>query len=133
MTRKTRHGFAPCQSCHAHFKTTDALCPFCGAPTHGRASEARPSGLQRILNVGRSGLIAASVLGLSAVPACVPSGNAPTGEDMGIQPAYGVPADVPILPPYGIPPEDAGPTADAEIHDAGPIDQPAYGIPAEPD
>ena len=87
----------------------------------------------------RSGLIAAAVLGLSAVPACVPSGSAPNHDiavdaapEILVQPAYGEPADIPIQPPYGIP-EDTIEADNGPSEDAGPQPQPAYGLPSDPE
>ena len=151
MTRHikvTRHGFTSCPSCHAHIQVGaipgETVCPFCAVQlSKSLAAQTHASGLQKVAHAGRSGLIAAAVLGLSAVPACVPSGTSPTGDvaadistdtapDMSIQPVYGEPADIPIQPPYGIPEDviedDAGPD-----EDIGPQPQPAYGVPADPD
>ena len=142
----TRQGFTSCPSCHAHIQVgtnvADTVCPFCATRLGDALSaQAQASGLQRVAQAGRSGLIAAAVLGLSAVPACVPSGSTPTGDvasdiatdtapDVSVQPVYGEPADIPIQPPYGIPEDiiepDAGPS-----EEVGP--QPAYGIPADPE
>ncbi len=96
------------------------------------------SGLRRVLSASRSGLIAASVLGLSVAPACVPSGNSPgadtvivdVGPEFGPQPEYGMPADIPDQPAYGVIPVDVGPAQDAST-DTGNPSAPAYGLPAD--
>ncbi len=143
MVQVTRHGFTTCPGCFAHIRVgtvaADTVCPFCEVPL-GEELSGEPrvfSGLQRVMRAGRSGLIAATVLGLSAAPACVPSGNAPTGDtvvkeagtDLGVQPAYGQPADIPIQPPYGVPADVEPPPEDAGPSDVGPA--PPYGIPAD--
>ena len=146
MTRSTRHGFSTCAECFAHVRIEadkpNGDCPFCGAMLGQRAAKIPPSALQRVIKAGRSGLIAATVLGLSTAPACAPDGNPPTGDaapsdtmmDTGpdiLQQPYGLPPDIMVGPDAGA--ADAGAAdaeaADAEATEIGPA--PPYGIPAD--
>jgi len=134
VMNNSSHSLRACPQCQTHYKRSATVCPFCGADSDASAPR---SGLWRALSAGRSSVIAASILGLSAAPACVPQGTNPTpGSDVSVQDSATQPPDVPILPPYGIPPEDIQPQPVDAIEDAGPADvlpQPPYGTPAEPD
>lgn len=155
MTRKikvSRHGLTRCPSCLSHIQlAADArltACPFCEAsllatpePAVGKLGTL----IQGALATGRSGLLAASLLGLSVgVGACAdeedpePSTDtqstdaADTSDSSGVdtepQPAYGIPADIIEQEDtnggalYGGPPD----TTSEDI-----TSQPAYGIPAD--
>jgi hypothetical protein len=104
--------------------------------------------ISNTLKAGRSGLIAASLLGLAAgAPGCAGDGNGTGGDtagytdviqedapDVNNQPEYGAPPmdviqedapDVGNQPEYGVP-------ADVE-EDTEPPVQPMYGVPSPPD
>jgi hypothetical protein len=134
----SRDGLTRCPKCSSHIKVAAVLaettCPFCNTVLK-TALKPDPKGiLQSIsdkLKQGRGGLIAASLLGLTAgVSGCATDSNGDgTGgdtssitdvvqedaEDVGAQPEYGVPADV----------------FQEDAMDAGP--QPEYGVPADVD
>ncbi len=134
--RITRHGLTACPSCHAHIRVADNLaetvCPFCSAglaDAFPHLKSRQLSRLARVAQAGRSGILAASLLGLTGMGAC--------GDDNNVQPAYGVPADT-IMPDTAqdaTPQPEYGMPADIKIsdttpgQDAGP--QPAYGEPAD--
>lgn len=80
--RVSRSGLTECPSCHAHMEVAaqvrDSVCPFCGTALV-RAPDAADRGLRRLAGLsGRSGLLAATLLGALAVTACEDSGD-PTG------------------------------------------------------
>ena len=103
----TRDGFTRCPACSSHIKVAVVLaetaCPFCETALTASSSSAQNSlrqVLSRSLVVGRSGLIAASLLGLAATGVSCESGGggstdviADVAPDLGPQPEYGVPAD----------------------------------------
>ncbi len=155
----TRDGFTRCPNCAAHMKVAAVLaettCPFCQTSLRTTGITEQSSLMQALsssLSVGRSSLIAASLLGMAATGVSCESsgGNNGTADviqdvasDAGPQPAYGIsPADVvmdaaPDLgpqPEYGAPPEDAGPVpTDIQQEDApDPEPQAEYGAPPEP-
>jgi hypothetical protein len=152
----TRDGFTRCPACSSHIKVavvlSETACPFCETAltaSTGRAQNSLRQVLSRSLVVGRSGLIAASLLGLAATGVSCESGSSSTDviadvapEDAGPQPAYGIPADIvedtaPDLgpqPEYGAPPEDAGAQpADVQQEDAPDSEpQAEYGAPPDP-
>lgn len=152
MVRKvtvTRHGMTPCPGCQAHIRVAprleDTVCVFCQtALKDALPDKGRLAGLARS---GRSGVIAASFLGLAGLAGCPVGGSAPVYgapadvmvpdwvEDAASQPEYGLPADIQVgevagdvgaAPPYGIPADVLEPEP---APDAGP--QPEYGLPPE--
>ena len=143
----SRHGLIQCSACLQHVRVVDASCPFCEASLDTARSG---GGWARVLDKTRSGVIAASLLGLSAMaPACAEPGEgagATTGtidsvassdaSQSGDTADAGTPVrDVAIIPPYGIPPDDflPPPPEDAALEDAGPdiVALPPYGIPPD--
>ena len=156
MVRKvkvTRHGMTNCPTCHAHIRVasslSDTVCPFCGAMLKDvlpAGDVGRLSGLSRVAHASRSGVVAASILGLSGLAGCEnqaqPVYGAPadmlvpdTAQDAGPQPEYGLPADIMIpdavqdaspQPEYGLPADTMVPDV---VEDATP--QPEYGLPAD--
>jgi hypothetical protein len=129
----TRHGMTNCPQCHAHIRVaaelSSTVCPFC--ETHLKdvvpASDlGRLSGLSRVAKASRSGVVAASILGLSGLAGCETSSSVPV---------YGAPADVMVpdtvedavsAPEYGLPADIM--VADT-VEDA--TSQPEYGLPAD--
>lgn len=160
FSKVSRYGLTVCPKCRTHVQV-DALqaqggCPFCQSRP-GTGAIART-----LAATGRSGLIAASLMGLSMGPlaGCDPGDSSPpvkgdtitvdtnTGQDGSTETGGDTAADtavdsttpdIPIQPPYGIPPEpdtnDEGPESDApDTSDGGSQDlgpQPAYGIPPQ--
>lgn len=117
----SRHRLTPCPSCDAHIRVEQQVantrCPFCGEKL---TAAMRRKGLMPAL--GRGGLLAGALLGLSMTGGC---------EEEDVQPVYGAPADVMMdvgadaqpAPVYGEP-------ADIQVEtspDFGP--QPEYGAP----
>lgn len=147
----SRHGMTECPSCKAHIrvatKIAETACPFCNA----ELVEAIGRG-NRLGALGRSGMLAGALLGLSVLPACddndpQPLYGAPAadivqdaGNDQLPQPLYGAPApDVVVQdtaddqlpqPLYGAPApdimQDSGPDAATDSQPA-----PMYGLPAD--
>lgn len=129
--KKSRHGLTRCPACRAHVRAGESPstteCPFCGANLReGRARVA--------IAAGRGGLLAASLLALSAcgasssgegttAPATEPittEDNQNTeGEDHFDPPPSEEPTPVEA---YGIAPSD---------RPEGPPDEPLYGLPPE--
>jgi hypothetical protein len=113
----------PCPSCARHVRATESACPFCATARVPSAAPVTRTPGQRL---SRAALFA---LGASAAAVAACSGS--------VTPLYGAPAsdsgaldgtsdakpdeDVQNLPPYGIPPMDAG--------NDGPVPVPAYGAP----
>jgi len=136
----SRAGLTRCPTCNAHIQVAEDIaqtaCVFCGAELGAALSQ--PGALERMLNVGRGGMVAASLFGFTALSAC-PSDTEPTSDtavevttdvapDYAVGDVYGLPADidVPLTP-------DA--TADAPIVDVVPdatIDA-LYGLPPDID
>jgi len=125
--RVSRNGLTQCPSCSTHIKVasvvTETTCPFCHTALSTVRDEA--AGLLKSMTdsviATRSGLIAASLMGLTAVSCASDPGTAPVKDT-----AVEVQEDVPILPPYGIPPDDIMDTSEPDIPP-----QPPYGIPAD--
>lgn len=86
--RVSRSGLTECPSCHAHMEVAEqvrgSVCPFCGTALQ-RAPETADRGLRRLAGLGgRSGLLAATLLGALAVTACEDNGDASNaGADTG--------------------------------------------------
>ena len=130
--RISRQGFTNCPSCKAHVRVEgsihEARCYFCQAPLLGPGDTvSAESGLSRVVSAGRSGLLAASLLGIGAVAGCDGTSNGAidvvvvdTAPDITVAPVYGEPADV------------VAPVEDT-IVDVAPdsTDQPMYGEPAD--
>ena len=147
--RVSSHGLTRCPGCQAHVQIADSAaatqCPFCGTTLGAELRRAPdgPSRLSGLASAGRSGVLAAALLGgvvaCGAEPEPIPDGgtdsgsdtaadtSSDTGSDIGTSDAptdvgaalYGVPADVMI---------DTAPAPDA-------TPAPEYGVPAdvEPD
>jgi len=130
---------------------SETACPFCETALSVSAVEDKRSLLRSLASsvmASRSSLIVASLLSLGGVAACESDsgGNGDVVEDVGPQPAYGVPADIvmdegpppqdiPDQPLYGAVPDDVPlPEMDAgsEDADAEPPVQALYGAPADP-
>lgn len=138
----------PCPSCARHVRQTESGCPFCGAALALDEVPARPMPTQRL---GRAATFAFGAAIATSVAAC--GGGSNPGNDSGIAPAYGAPADTGVqadtgndagmLAMYGGPPQDAGtdvgspgplygaPPQDAGSDAGGPA--PAYGAVPAPD
>ena len=158
MVRKvkvTRQGMTNCPSCHAHIRVASVLsetvCPFCETALKDAlpaGDVGRLSGLSRVAHASRSGVVAASILGLSGLAGCESNNAQPvygapadmmvtdTVEDATPQPEYGLPADAIMLPDVvedATPQPEYGLPADAMVpdivEDASP--QPEYGLPAD--
>ena len=156
--RISRHGYTSCPSCRAHVRVrgplADARCFFCSALILGPGDTvAGQSALARVASAGRSGLIAASLLGLGSFGACTsdPIPEKDSVGDMGNAPVYGLPAD--MLEPDATPGDlgsDMGAPEDTGLTDTGPTDAgvdtmgdvvvdvavdpgfaPLYGVPAD--
>ena len=106
--RVSRNGLTQCPSCNTHIKVasvvTETTCPFCQTTLSTVRDEA--TGMLKSMTdsmvATRSGLIAASLMGLTAV-GCGSDGETVTPvTDTSAE----VQEDVPVLPPYGIPPDD---------------------------
>ena len=153
MVRKvkiTRHGLTACPGCHAHIRVAenlaDTVCPFCATALKDAIRSTGGSALSRVVKASRSGLVAASILGIGGMSACTNSEPVPgppadtivpdAAHDAMPQPEYGMPADITIpsdtqkdagpQPAYGIPADTLSPDT---APDAGP--QPEYGIPGD--
>jgi hypothetical protein len=134
----------PCPSCARHVRQTEAGCPFCGASLSLADAPARALPTRRL---GRAATFAFGAVIVMSVSAC--GGTSNPGNDSGIAPAYGAPADSGMmndsgmLAMYGGPPQDAGsdtggpgplygaPAFDAGDDGGGPA--PAYGAVPAPD
>jgi hypothetical protein len=126
----SENGLTACPSCSVHIRVGEnplaTVCPFCSAALKDSLSSSETSWLSRVAKVGRSSLIAASILGMAGMAGC----------EAEVQPVYGgspidtmpmdVVADVPNQPAYGIPADaalpDAGPAADTEATNDTPGD-----------
>lgn len=101
-----------CQSCKRHIRSTESVCPFCGAAF---TPPPEPQGLRpRGRPGGRAALFLA---GAVAAPGCV---DEPEPDEQ-VVPVYGAPVD----PDAGRPGKDGGATSDA----GEPMVVPVYGIP----
>ena len=159
--RVSRNGLTQCPGCAAHIKMATILaettCPFCNASLSTLKDETK-SFLQSMSDsvmTGRSALIAASLMGLTAcgntsstadtiqkdtvvedIPNVQPYGIPPDilFEDTN-EPSDIVEPDIPAQPPYGIPPDDiVEPEDTATPKDTAEPDippQPPYGIPPD--
>ncbi len=132
----------PCPSCARHVRQTESGCPFCGSALALADAAQRTMPTQRL---GRAATFAFGAAIATSVAAC--GGGTTPGNDSGIAPAYGAPADSGIdsgmLAMYGGPPPDAGqdtggpgplygaPAFDAGQDGGGPA--PAYGAVPAPD
>ena len=130
--RISRQGFTNCPNCKAHVRVegpiTEARCYFCQAPLLGPGDTvSAESGLSRVVSAGRSGILAASLLGIGAVSGCDGTSNGSidvvavdTAPDITVAPVYGEPADI-VTP------------AEDVIVDVAPdaSEQPMYGEPAD--
>ena len=137
MVRKvkvTRQGMTHCPTCHAHIRVaavlSETVCPFCETALKDvlpAGDVGQLSGLSRVAHSSRSGVVAASILGLSGLAGCESATN--------VQPVYGAPADIMVTdtvqdatpqPEYGLPADAMVPDI---VEDATP--QPEYGLPAD--
>lgn len=141
----SRSGMTPCPECGSHFRVkgeAQATCPFCA--TEFNAVHGGPSALSKVVSAGRSGLLAASLFGVTTLGAACSDDDDPepdasmdvvedsTGdtmedstEDTADTSDTSDAPDLEVQPPYGIP---ADMVEDQEM-DSEP--QPAYGIPAD--
>jgi len=148
--RISRQGYTNCPRCKAHVRVqgpiAEARCFFCESLIVGPGDSASvESGLSRVVSAGRSGLLAASLLGLGVVSGCDgDTENKGTdvivdaAPDMSVAPVYGEPADVVQSPEDTVsdvgPGEPADVTApDAAQEDTAPDSVPSalYGLPPE--
>ena len=148
MKRKiavSKAGFTKCPGCHSFIKAapevSDTVCSFCGsrvATPSQHTEHPRFAGLSRVLKAGRSGLLAASLLGIGGLSACDDNSKPKTDVNDVVQ-------DTVWIAPYGISPDtneladtqtdasDAGPdAANPDVKDTAdaPI-LPPYGIPPD--
>lgn len=164
--RVSSHGLTRCPSCQAHVRVAASagatLCPFCGA-TLGSELQRSPDGpslLSGLASAGRSGALAAALLGGAVACGSDPEPLPDTGTDVvedsdtedtgsdvdaadapGDVPAalYGVPADIGVdTAPDVIPSDVYGVPADVEMDvdvDTAPdtIPAPEYGVPPDAD
>lgn len=133
----SRHRLSPCPSCLSHIKVQEddwrrTLCPFCGAPFGATRPGPKPDLLQALHAVqqGTSGLVAASLLGLSLTACEADTGLLEPGQsDTGAQ-ASNDPGPTDLGPAF----DDAS-AADANLADVGwidaadPVPGPEYGKP----
>lgn len=113
----------PCPSCSRHVRQTETGCPFCGAAVALAEVPARPVPARRL---GRAATFAFGAAIATSVSAC---GSTTTpGEDSGIAPAYGAPADSGMVEDSGLVAMYGGPPVDAGNDTGGP--GPLYGAPA---
>jgi hypothetical protein len=156
MARKvpvSRHNLTVCPRCEAHIQVAadmrDTVCPFCQAALVAAPVARVMSGaLRGALSTGRSGLLAAGLLGLS-VSACTeeeshPIYGSPPGDTSSTDAtsADGTSSadtdEVPTDPAYGGPPDTAtqADTTTAEdvtaedVPDTGNVE--LYGLPPDP-
>ena len=145
MKRKvavSKKGFAMCSGCHSFTKVApeldDTVCSFCGSQVTRSSERPVSFGLSRVLKAGRSGLLAASLLGMGGLSACdstttPPSDVADVVNDTVFVAPYGIPPDTEVTPDTGNDVSDAGPdTVGADTTD--PVDAPIlppYGIPPD--
>ncbi len=164
--RVSSQGLTRCPSCQAHVRVAASAgateCPFCSATLGAelRRTPEGPSLVTGLASAGRSGALAAALLGSAVACGSDPEPLPDTGSDTAadvtsdadaidaedapdVVPSdvYGVPADVttdvapdvPPAPEYGVPP-DVGPDEDIETDpapDATPA--PEYGGPPDAD
>ena len=135
--RVSRQGLTRCPSCQAHVKVSareaGGSCEFCGADLSGNptASRGGVSFVSRVAHAGRSGLIAASLLGAGCISGSPPSSDSPpadTGAMVDTAP------DASAVALYGMPADAAGPedVAVEEVERAPDVmDQALYGLPPD--
>ena len=141
MVRKiriSRHGLTRCPSCSAHIKVAFVLaetaCPFCEASLQS-AMSSKDEGMLHMLStslmVGRSSLIAASLLGLSlgAGVGCSSDSNGNGNTDIVLDVADA--PDIPSADVYGLPPDGWSDTLEPEVSPE-PHPQDLYGVPPDP-
>ena len=167
--RVSSHGLTRCPGCQAHVQIADSVaateCPFCGTTLGAelRRDPDGPSRLSGLSSAGRSGVLAAALLGgavaCGADPEPVPDPGADsgsdtatdTGSDVGTTDApmdvgaalYGVPSDVIIdtvpapdttpAPEYGIPADVETDAADDVETEVAPDAPPAPEYGVPPD
>ena len=107
----------PCPSCARHVRSTESACPFCAT---ARIPSAAPAPRSPAKRLSRAALFA---LGASAAAVAACSGSVAPGPATGDSGALdGTPdGEQQTIPPYGIPPMDAG--------NDGEIAVPLYGAP----
>lgn len=104
----------PCTACARHVRTSDASCPFCGAPVSAAPAAKPEPGIERALTRAAITFAAAA-----AVSAC----GKTDGKSVNIAPAYGPPPITETTSPEG------GATDDAAAPSPTPEAVPAYGAP----
>jgi hypothetical protein len=128
MVRKvavSKKGLTKCPECHAFIKVAsdlaDTVCTFCGshlATTVQLAESPRFAGLFRVIKASRSGLLAASLLGIGGLSAC-DNNSKPTTDVTDV--VKDTVNDTGNVAPYGLPPDIGGsPDVPGDISDAGP-------------
>ena len=108
----------PCPSCARHVRSTESACPFCASARVPSLAAAPRSPAKRL---SRAALFA---LGASAAAVAACSGSVTPGPatgDSGALDGNTPDGEQQTIPPYGIPPMDAG--------NDGPVAVPAYGAP----
>ena len=147
IKRRSRQGLIQCPGCKAHVKASEQLardqCIFCGTRFDADPTATGRYGfLGRAASAGRSGLIAASLLGIGTMGACI-TGTNPTGDattqDTSAPADTGISMDAPPVALYGmpadmIPGEDTATAEDAGPTDTGAVDaapQALYGLPPD--
>lgn len=153
----SRAGLTRCPGCGSHIKLSadvkDTACPFCGVIL---VVGLTPESFQRTLldsardmMIGRSGIITASLFGITTAMGCgdeaadKPPPDVIEVEDSNAEPVYGAPPDMDVVqdvvddpPPedvYGAPPDTKDTAEPADVQPDVP-DVPAlppYGIPPE--
>ena len=136
--RVSRHGLTRCPTCSAHIKVAFVLaetaCPFCEASLQS-AMSSKDEGMLHILSaslmVGRSSLIAASLLGLSlgAGVGCASDSDGNTDADIVLDVADA--PDIPSQDVYGAPGDGWSDTLAPEVAPE-PQPQDLYGVPPDP-
>ncbi len=149
--RVSRNGLTQCPGCAAHIKMATILaettCPFCNANLSTLKDETKGflQSMSDSVMTGRSALIAASLMGLTAcgntsstvdtIQKDTVVEDIPNVQPYGIPPDITVEPDIPPQPPYGIPPDDiVEPEDTATPKDTAEPDippQPPYGIPPD--
>ncbi|MCA9610240.1 MAG: hypothetical protein KC619_31810 [Myxococcales bacterium] len=122
------HVLIACLGCARHVRASDPVCPFCGEALPASLRSQSPRLPTERLSRAATFVFGATLAASTAVGCGDGTGSdaGPSVDDAGYDAGN-------IAPPYGIPPDDAGPGDDAGTdagHDAGNI-APPYGIPPD--